>query len=162
MTIRTLYLLRHAKSSWKDDSLADFDRPLKKRGREAADEVGRTLAAEKLKRPLLISSPAVRTRETTALVTAAGKLDAKLTYDARIYEASLSQLLEVIGSVADKEMTLILVGHNPGMEYLLEYLTGSKAAIPTAALAKILIGDSSWQGIERGRCQLEWLRTPGN
>src|ERR1700752_1601523 len=109
MTMRTLYLLRHAKSSWKDNSLADFERPLKKRGREAAEQVGRTLAAEKLKHPLLISSPAVRTRETTELVLASGKLDAKVTYDARIYEASLSQLLEVIGSIADKEKTLILV-----------------------------------------------------
>ena len=162
MTIRTLYLLRHAKSSWKDDSLADFDRPLKKRGREAAEQVGRTLAAERLKRPLLISSPAIRTRETTGLVLASGKLNAKVTYDDRIYEASLSQLLEVIGSVDEEEATLILVGHNPGMEYLLEYLTGSEAAMPTAALAKIIVGDSSWQRIERGKCQLEWLRTPDN
>jgi phosphohistidine phosphatase len=66
--MRTLYLLRHGKSSWSDASIRDFDRPLKDRGRKAAERVGKRLASEKLKAPLVICSPAVRARETAEIM----------------------------------------------------------------------------------------------
>jgi len=156
----TLYLLRHAKSSWKDDSIPDFDRPLKKRGREAAENVGKTLAAEQLSHPVLISSPAKRTRETTEIVLKAGNLKANVSYDERIYEADVSRLLKVIGDVSSAKTELILVGHNPGMEYLVEFLTGSGQRMPTAALAKITLKTASWDSVERGEGTLEWLKMP--
>ena len=158
--MRTLYLLRHAKSSWKDESIPDFDRPLKKRGREAAEGVGKTLASERLSSPVLISSPALRTRETTEIVLKAGNLEANVSYDERIYEADLSRLLRVLADVAANEKGLILVGHNPGMEYLVEFLTGSEQRMPTAALAKISLEAESWGAIGRVEGRLEWLITP--
>lgn len=158
--MRSLYLLRHAKSSWKDDSIPDFDRPLKKRGREAAKRVGKTLGAEQLSRPVLISSPALRTRETTDIVLKSSNLKADVSYDERIYEADLSRLLSVIADVASDKTELILVGHNPGMEYLLEFLTGSVQRMPTAALAKIILETATWDSVERGDGRLEWLITP--
>jgi len=158
--MRTLYLLRHAKSSWKDDSIPDFDRPLKKRGREAAEMVGKTLGGEKLSSAVLISSPAQRTRETTGILLKSSKLKLEILYDERIYDADLSRLITVIGEVSPEKTELILVGHNPGMEYLLEFLTGSGQRMPTAALAKITLETASWDSLERGDGTLEWLKTP--
>jgi phosphohistidine phosphatase len=94
--MRTLYLLRHAKSSWKDASLRDFDRPLKERGKEAAVVVGQRLAAEKLKHPLVLCSPAVRTRETASIALASAKIKAVERVDERNYFAPLRDLLQVL------------------------------------------------------------------
>ena len=158
--MRSLYLLRHAKSSWKDNSLPDFDRPLKKRGRQAAEGVGKTLAGERLSRPVIVSSTALRTRETTEIVIKTGNLKANVSYDERIYEADLSRLLRVLADVTATATELIVVGHNPGMEYLVEFLTGSEQRMPTAALAKISLEAESWGAVGRGEGRLEWLITP--
>ena len=157
--MRTLYLLRHAKSSWKDVSLSDFERPLKRRGREAAQLVGERLAQEKLKNPLLICSPAVRTRETAELVLKSAKLRVEERWDQRIYEASLRDLLEVVGEIPDDKTVVILIGHNPGFEELLAFLTGESQRMPTAALAKIKF-DVSWKDIAASSGKLDWFTTP--
>jgi len=156
--MRTLYLLRHAKSSWQDESLADFDRPLKKRGREAAKLVGKLIASEKVSDLLIVSSSAQRTRETTDLVLKSVK--AEVLHDPKIYEADLPSLLEVLSRLSDDRKTVILVGHNPGMEILVRYLTREVAVMPTAALAKIVIDNSSWKALSEGCGRLEWLTTP--
>src|SRR5687767_5425472 len=133
--MKALYLLRHAKSSWKEPGLQDFDRPLNNRGREAAPLVGRLIRKGKLRIDLLLSSPAVRARQTAALVREAAGLTAELLYDERIYEADADALLEVVRQAADSADALMLVGHNPGMEELLKLLTGEEEQMPTAALA---------------------------
>jgi phosphohistidine phosphatase len=163
--MRTLYLLRHAKSSWKDDSLKDFDRPLKKRGREAAEQIGKVLAAEKLasstrQSPLVISSPAARARETTALVLESAGLKLEPRFDERIYEADVRTLLEVVASIPDKAKTAMLVGHNPGFENLLSYLTGDDRHMPTAALARIEFEVGSWSEVTDGSGTLASFVTP--
>ena len=156
--MRTLYLLRHAKSSWKDDSLRDFDRPLKGRGREAAEEVGKHLVTEKLQHPLVLCSPAVRTRETLEIVLKSSKLKVDERFDERIYEASLRDLLQVVSEIPDDVDVAIMIGHNPGFEELLAHLTGERRSMPTCALAKIKL--SKWKGIERGEGKLEEFVTP--
>ena len=158
--MRTLYLLRHAKSSWKDDSLRDFDRPLKRRGREAAEQIGEVLKAEKLKDFLVISSPAVRARETSAIVLKSAGLQLEPRFDERIYEADVRTLLELVASIPDKSATAMLVGHNPGFENLLSYLTGDDRHMPTAALAKIEFDAGSWSEVTRGSGRLESFVTP--
>lgn len=157
--MRTLYLLRHAKSSWKDASLSDFERPLKRRGREAAQLVGERLGQEKLKNPVLICSPAVRTRETAELVLKSSKLRVEERWDQRIYEASLRDLLQVVSEIPDDKKVAILIGHNPGFEELLAFLTGQSRRMPTAALAKIMF-DVSWKDIEARSGKLDWFVTP--
>ena len=155
--MRTLYLLRHAKSSWKDETLSDFDRPLKGRGRRAAERMGQILAEEKLKSPLVISSPAVRARETTELVLESAGVNVEPQFDERIYEANVRTLLEVVHSIADTSDTAIMVGHNPGFENLLAYLTGDNRHMPTCALAKIEFDVASWSEVseeESGRLEL--------
>lgn len=167
--MKTLYLLRHAKSSWKDDSLRDFDRPLKGRGRDAAEEMGRVLAAEfvspnnpsdaeKPQLPLVISSPAVRARETTELVLKSSGLAIEPRFDERIYEADVRTLLEVIASIPAETTTAMLVGHNPGFENLLAYLTGDVRHMPTCALAKIEL--NSWSDVSANSGTLKLFVTP--
>jgi phosphohistidine phosphatase len=156
--MRTLYLLRHAKSSWKDASLRDFDRPLKERGREAAEVVGKRLANEKLKHPLVICSPAARTRETAEIVLESSKINAEVRFDERIYDASLRDLLQVVSEVPDDAEVAIMIGHNPGFEELLAYLTGEDRHVPTCALAKIKL--DGWENVRAGEGSLEWFITP--
>ena len=155
----TLYLLRHAKSSWKDASLRDFDRPLKERGKKAADVVGQHLAAEKLQFPLVICSPAQRTRETLQIVLRSSGLTIEERFDERIYEASLGDLLQVVWEIPDDKQEVILVGHNPGFEELLAFLTGERRRMPTCALSRIKF-EVSWKDIKAGEGSLEWFITP--
>ena len=158
--MKTLYLLRHAKSSWKEPGLQDFDRPLNGRGREAAPLVGRFIRKKKLRVDLLISSPAARARETAALVKESAALAAELLFDERIYEADALALLEVVTQAAESADALMLVGHNPGMEELLKLLTGEGRAMPTAALACVALEVEEW-GKARARAgRLEWLARP--
>lgn len=158
--MRTLYLLRHAKSSWKDQTLNDFDRPLKGRGRRAAEQMGQVLAEEKLKSPLVISSPAVRARETTELVLESAGLKSKPRFEERIYEADVRTLLDLVQSISDSADTAIMVGHNPGFENLLSYLTGDNRHMSTCALAKIEFDVASWSEVSDESGRLELFVTP--
>jgi len=158
--MRTLYLLRHAKSSWKDASLADFDRPLKARGREAAEGMGRFLATKKTGISVIISSPSVRTRQTVELVVRHASLDVEPEFDRRIYEASLSALVQVAREIPNDTKAAMLVGHNPGIEELLAFLTQENRHMPTCALAKIRVDGASWSEVGRGTGKLEWFVTP--
>ena len=157
---RILYLLRHAKSSWKDDSLADFDRPLKGRGRDAAEQMGKRLASEKLEDAVLICSPAARTRETAQLVLKHSRLRMDQRFDERIYEASLRDLLQVVSEIPDEKQTAMLIGHNPGFEELLAFLTGESRRMPTCALAKIRLDVESWKEARAGEGSLQSFITP--
>jgi phosphohistidine phosphatase len=158
--MRTLYLLRHAKSSWNDASLSDFDRPLKGRGREAAERVGKRLAAEKPEPQLVICSPAVRARETADIVLKSSKLRAEARFDERIYEASLGDLLQVVSEIPDDKPVAMLVGHNPGFEELLAFLTGEGRRMPTCALAKIKLEVGSWKDVKASAGKLESFIAP--
>ena len=157
--MRTLYLLRHAKSSWKDSSLADFERPLKRRGKEAAEALGRFLASKKVDLAILISSPSIRTRQTVEIVQKHAKLGVEPQFDQRIYEASLSTLVQIVSEIPDDKKTAMLVGHNPGLEELLALLVRDNRHMPTCALARIGL-DSGWNEVGRGSGKLEWYVTP--
>ena len=158
--MKTLFLLRHAKSSWKDESLPDFERPLNRRGKEAADAIGRYLKHEEIVPELVLSSPAVRTRETIERVAKAAKWSVEIRFDQRIYEAGGLRLLEVISQVENDHKTLLLVGHNPGIEELLMLLTGEAARVPTATLMKLELKSSKWATAADKRAKLAWLIKP--
>jgi phosphohistidine phosphatase len=158
--MKKLLLLRHAKSSWDDAGLADFDRPLNGRGRQAAPLMGDLMRERQLRPDLVISSPAARARETIALVLKASGIRTELRYDERIYEATAARLLEVISEVGDEKQEVMLVGHNPGFENLLERLTTESLRVPTAALALVVLDADRWieAGARGGR--LKWLVKP--
>lgn len=158
--MRTLYLLRHAKSSWTDASLADFERPLNDRGREAAEQMGRFLAEKKVGVSLVVSSPSVRTRQTVEVVFRHASPMIQPLFDERIYEASLNMLVQAVTELPDSQQTAMLVGHNPGMEQLLSFLTHETRQVPTCALARIDLDCSNWMEAGRGSGRLEWFVTP--
>ena len=156
----TLYLLRHAKSSQTAVTHRDFDRALDQEGREAALLVGNVMATQELSGALVISSPAVRARETLEILMAGTGMDVEVRFDLDIYNADVPTLLNVMSRVADEQSFLILVGHNPGMEMLVKFLTGQVRAMPAAGLAKISIRENSWKTLTAAGSRLEWLFNP--
>jgi phosphohistidine phosphatase len=137
-----LILLRHAKSDWSGHE-ADPDRPLAKRGRRQAPEAGRWLAAHVGRIDLAVVSTAVRARGTWDLVSAELGEPPQTRYDDDAYAASADELLDVVRSLDDELGTVVLVGHNPGLEDLTETLVGNRVPMPTSALAVIEL-HSTW------------------
>lgn len=158
--MKTLLLLRHAKSSWENADLADFDRPLNSRGLEAAPLVGGIIYDRQLQPDLILSSPAKRAKQTAVLVKETGQIAAKIRYEEKIYEASPSALLQILSEQEDRNEKILLVGHNPGLEGLIKVLTGETTAMATAALAKINLNIEEWKDISASCGQLEFLARP--
>jgi phosphohistidine phosphatase len=153
---RTLILLRHAKSDWSGDE-ADIARPLAKRGRRQAPDAGRWLAANLDSVDLAIVSPATRARSTWDLVAAELDVRPGTRIDDRVYAASDEQLLTVVRELPDDIETVVLVGHNPGIDDLASLLTGESVPMPTSALAVITL-PGSWSTAGRDSAV---LRTSG-
>ena len=158
--MKTLFLLRHAKSSWADSSLADFDRPLNGRGKRAAEAIGRFMRKQEVSPDLVLSSPAARARETIGIVIKATQLTAEVRYDQRIYEAGPLRLLEVISEIEEERSEVLVVGHNPGMEELLQLFTGRIERMATCTLAKIELKTAKWSKAADHKGNLSWLVKP--
>ena len=145
----TLVLLRHAKSDWSGDE-ADIDRPLADRGRRQAPKAGRWLAAGVGDVDLVVVSPAVRARSTWKLASAELAVPPRSRLDDRVYAASADVLLGVVRELPEDVDTVVVVGHNPGLEELVPLLTGKRVPMPTSGIAVIAVpgrwstaGDSS-------------------
>jgi phosphohistidine phosphatase len=160
--MKTLTLLRHAKSDWDDAVQRDFDRPLNPRGRRAARTVGREMKRLGLRFDLCIASPAVRVRETLGEVEAAfGPLSP--SFDQRIYLADPDALLELVRAAPEVANSLLLVGHNPGLEMLTLSLAAAGVSplrgdveikYPTATLAELSLPVERWADVTPARAQL--------
>jgi phosphohistidine phosphatase len=155
--MKTLTLLRHAKSSWDDAAARDFDRPLNGRGRRAAQTIGREMRALGLTFDQVIASPAVRVVETLREVEQGYGAALGPEFDRRIYLAPAELLLDLIHAARDSAGTLLLVGHNPGLETLALELGADAAAkaeiatkYPTAALTEISFPVERWADVGRG------------
>jgi phosphohistidine phosphatase len=145
--MKKLFILRHAKSSWIDTELADFDRPLNDRGLAAAPFMGGLMKEKGLRPGVILSSPANRARSTAKLVKQAAGLDAELRLDERIYEAGPPTLCRIAAELDNEFESAMIVGHNPGMEGFIRLLTGSPVSMPTAALAQIDLEIDTWEKI---------------
>ena len=145
----TLILLRHAKSDWSGHE-GDHDRPLAKRGRRQAPDAGRWLAVNVDSIDLAVVSTAKRARTTWDLVAGELEQPPKTRNDDDVYAASLSELLGIVRHLDEALGTVVLVGHNPGIEDLAETLTGDSLPMPTSALAVIEL-TSTWDGAGRVR-----------
>ena len=153
--MKTLLLLRHAKSSWKQPELADHDRPLNKRGTKTAARVGVLLQQENLVPDLIICSSAKRTHNTALLVADACSYKGKITKTRRLYLAEPLDYVEVLHQVADKDSRVLIVGHNPSLESLIEAFRGEAIAMPTAALAYLKLSLAHWKDLELNtKCEL--------
>lgn len=146
--MKTLFALRHAKSSWDDPDLADFDRPLSDRGRSTAPFMGEVMNRNGFSPDVILSSPAVRARDTALLAKDGGELTAEVRYEEGIYEASAKALRQIVAAIDDRNRSAMVVGHNPGMEGFVQYLTGRVESMPTAALAIIDLDIAKWSDID--------------
>ena len=160
MNRRELLILRHAKSAWDTDAPADFDRPLALRGLRASKRMGRYIADTGLVPDAIVSSTATRAVQTVLGVAQAARFTLQsVRFESAIYEADLSTLLDVLGTCDPDAHRTMIVGHNPGLEFLLDHLAGGVPVpgdgklLPTAALARLdLPGD--WRRLTRGQGRL--------
>lgn len=148
--MKTLYLLRHAKSSWSLPSLDDFDRPLNNRGIRAAPFMGEILLKKKISPELIISSPALRAITTAKIIAEKLKYPvSNIKKDKNIYEASALDLLSVIKHANDKLQSLMIVGHNPGMTDLINLISDNRLDnLPTAGIVCLKKEIDNWKEID--------------
>jgi len=148
--VKTLILLRHAKSSWDDPGLDDHDRPLNKRGRRDAPRMGRLLRDEKVLPDVVLCSTAERARETAEAVAEASGFSGETRFLRALYLAGPAEILAALRAVETGVPTAMVVGHNPGIEELLAVLTGAAEHLPTGALARIALPVKTWKDLEPG------------
>ena len=158
--MKRLLLLRHAKSSWKD-ALPDHDRPLKKRGQRDAPLMGKRLAEQGELPELIVSSTAIRARDTALAFAEASRYAGEIRFEAKIYEAEASTLLSVIRALPDGAKSAMIVGHNPGLEDLVATLTAKQERMTTAALAEIELPIAQWMlAVAKPMGKLHWVWRP--
>lgn len=145
--MKTLLLLRHAKSSWSDSALADHDRPLNGRGEGDAPRVGRRVRQQRLTPDLIISSDAVRARMTAEAVAQAAGYAGEIRLEPLLYGAAPDDIMVVLRTAEPNAETVMVVGHNPGLEALVGQLTGERPDLPTAALAQIDLPIDRWRDL---------------
>ena len=158
---KLLLILRHAKSSWEFEELSDHDRPLNNRGRRDAPLIGRKLLKEQLVPQIIISSSAVRAHFTAKKVAKACGYENEILIDPALYGSGYSDYLNVLTNQEDEHDIIMLVGHNPISEQLVEVLTGEIVTMPTCAIACISLPITSWkQIIDKTKGQLLNLWRP--
>ena len=145
--MRTLLLLRHAKSSWKHSGPSDHDRPLNKRGERDAPRVGRLLRQKRLSPGVIISSTATRAQRTAEEVAKSGGFDVAVQLERALYLADPETIVDVVRQTSTEAQRVLVVGHNPGMEELVGRLTGlsEPEPMPTAGFAHIRLEIDDWK-----------------
>lgn len=147
--MKTLLLLRHAKSSWKDSDLDDHDRPLNKRGKRDAPRMGQLVREERLVPELIITSTAKRARKTARKVHQASGCRRAIQLREELYLAEPPVYLSVLRNLDREYRHVMIVGHNPGLEEFLALLTECDESMGTATLAVVELSIKRWSGISR-------------
>lgn len=158
--MRTLLLLRHAKSSWNQPELNDHDRPLNKRGKKEAPKVGKFLKESDLIPDLILSSTARRARDTAQAVADESGYPGEIEFTQDLYLSDTDCYLDLLQRLPDTINRVLVVGHNPDMDELLTLLTDVNEHMATAALAHIDLPISSWNELNEatdGRLQNLWV-----
>lgn len=144
--MKRLYLIRHAKSSWEDPEWTDFERPLNKRGKRDALEMGCRLARKGIRVDSIVTSPAKRAKVTAEIL--AGKIGFsldKILEDLRLYEAEISDILKVIASFDRRHRSVMVFGHNPGLTLFIRHFAGCALEnLPTCGIAELCFKADEW------------------
>jgi len=165
----TLSLLRHAKSSWANAGLDDFDRPLNARGEDAAPRMGAFMARRGIAPELVLCSPAVRARQTLALVLPHLPGSPRIVYDDALYLAPAAMMLKRLRKVAANVRHVMLIGHDPGLHTLAQELAGAGTRedlqalaekLPTGGLVVLAFAGRAWTSVKRGAGRLELFMAP--
>lgn len=146
--MKTLLILRHAKSSWNYPELSDYDRPLNGRGKRDAPRMGKHLCQEGLVPDRILTSSAKRARKTASKVAKASGYTGKVKKLEALYETVPGVYFEILQTLPDKYQSVMVVGHNPTMEQLVYHLTGHLKRMPTAALAHIQLPIEGWETLD--------------
>lgn len=166
---RVIYLFRHAKSSWDDLTLEDIDRPLAPRGRRACAVMRDYLRLADVKPDLILCSPSARTRETLQAVKSEFGEGVKTRFEKLIYHGEASSLMKQLRSLPDSLASVMLIGHNPGLQDLAVSLVGDgdpellarmNSKFPTAALALLILDGDHWDDLSSGSCELHSFVVP--
>lgn len=145
--MKTLLLMRHAKSSWKHNDIKDFDRPLNKRGEIDAPLMGNLIVEQELIPQLILSSPALRARMTTEAIVKQMNYSGEVQYFDSFYLAEPSVYFDLVRTLPEELERVLLMGHNPGLEAVLQVLTKQVVPLPTAALAHIALPLQQWSDL---------------
>lgn len=159
--MKTLYLVRHAKSFWGDQSLADFDRPLNKRGKKDAPFMGELLNDKGIVPDLIISSPAKRAKKTSTEI--AEKLNypkRKVIFNDELYDASSKDILHVVKSIDEQNNSAMIFGHNPGLTLLNNFISNKYIDnIPTCGIVALNF-ELKWSEIDKFSCKQVFFEYP--
>lgn len=160
--MKSIYLLRHAKSSWKDAELSDIDRPLNKRGKNDAPMMGKYFSKKHIHPQLIVSSPAKRAFRTASLVaTELGYEEKNIHIDMALYGANVHELLTLIQNLEASLDKVMLVGHNPAFTLAVPFFTGeSLENLPTCGLVRIDFETKRWKLVKEGKGNLRLLASP--
>ena len=142
--MKTLLLMRHAKSSWKDESLDDHDRPLNKRGKREAPRMGELLRDQQLIPDYILCSSARRARKTAECVAFAAGFRGETRITSELYMVPPTRILEVLAQTPDSTSSVLLIAHNPSLEELFERLTNQSRGFSTAAIARLQLDIDAW------------------
>ena len=154
-----LLVLRHAKSSWIHSELTDHERPLNQRGLRAASRMGQLIADENIVPDVILSSTARRARQTAELVAKHCGFETEIAFVDSLYHAGPTAYVDRLAYLDDSISSAMVVGHNPGLENLVESLTAEVTVMPTAALARIELSISRWwdiRSVETARLTDVW------
>ena len=159
--MKTLLLMRHAKSSWKEPGCEDHDRPLNKRGKRDAPQMGKLIRAKRLVPEFIISSSARRARKTAAKVHESCGCRRAIELSDALYMAEPAAYLSVLRSLEREYRRVLVVGHNPGLEQLVKLLTEVDEELPTASIVVIELSIKSWSSLsKRSRGKLKKIHRP--
>ena len=164
---RELLIFRHGKSDWYSDAVNDFDRPLARRGRKAVKRMAYWLSDQNLLPQRILSSPAERARQTTLRLCRFAEIpESRIVWEKTIYAADVNELLEVLASDSGRHGRTMIVGHNPGLEELVEYLSDRSLeapagcpALPTATIVRLTM-PHDWRRLRTGCAQLVSVNRP--
>ena len=159
--MKTIILFRHGKSDWNAHFEDDHDRPINKRGINAAKKMGKYLADIKEIPELLISSTAHRTRKTIELAAQSGNWKSECIFESSIYGGSPNVLIEIIKNINEKFNSVCLIGHEPNFSSFISKACNEKHhRFPTASMAKIVYNKDKWINVMFGSGKLEWIKRP--
>ena len=159
--MKTLYLARHAKSYWEDQSIPDIDRPLNKRGKRDAPFMGEVLKDKKVKPDLVLASPAKRAKKTAiAIAEKIGYPEKKILYNEDLYEASSNILIKIIKKLDEKYDSVMIFGHNPGLTMLNNHISNRYIDnIPTCGIVALQL-DIKWSELDKNTGKFLFFEYP--
>jgi len=159
--MKTIYLVRHAKSFCGDQSTPDFDRPLNKRGKRDAPFMGEILNDKKVKPDLIISSPAKRAKKTAiAIANEISYPEKKIVFKEELYEATINTLLKILQKLDERHNTIMIFGHNPGLTLLNNHISNQYIDnIPTCGIVALTL-NKNWNELNKNTCEFLYFEYP--